>query len=253
MGLENLLIYTGFALLGLSFGSFFNVVIYRYRAGLSIIRPRSFCPHCNRTLQIADLVPVLSYLFLRGRCRYCGKPISFRYSAVELAAAVLFIALYWRFGLSADLLKYIPLLSLLLIISLIDLDTKKIPNKFVLMILAWALFWQVVNPALSWADAALGLLAGGGITFLIALVSRGGMGGGDIKLLAALGFLAGWLDLLLIFFIAVLLGALAGIILIVFRKKSGKTAIPFGPFIAAAYALVLLLGDKIWDLYFTVF
>lgn len=253
MELEELLIYTGLALLGLFFGSFFNVVIYRYREGLSIVQPRSFCPHCKSALQIADLVPVFSYLFLRGRCRYCRKPISFRYCVVELAAAVLFIAPYWRFGLSVDLLKYIPLLSLLLIISLIDLDTKKIPNKFVLIILAWSLFWQVINPALSWADAALGLLAGGGITFLIALVSRGGMGGGDIKLLAALGFLAGWLDLLLIFFIAVLLGALAGIILIVFRKKSGKTAIPFGPFIAVAYALVLLLGDQIWDLYFTLF
>lgn len=252
MGLEQFFIYTAFALLGLLFGSFFNVVIYRYQAGLSIIRPRSFCPHCQNTLQAADLVPIFSRLILRGRCRYCRKPISFRYSAVELTSAILFAALFWRFGFTADLLKYIFLISLLLILSVIDLDSKTIPNIFVIIIFAWALFWQTISPAISWADAALGLLAGGGITLLIALLSRGGMGGGDIKLLAALGFLAGWLDLLLIFFIAVLLGAIAGLAVMVIQKKSGKTAIPFGPFIAAAYTLVLFFGEMIWGFYFSI-
>jgi len=152
-----------------------------------------------------------------------------------------------------DLLKYIPLFSILLIISLIDLDIQKIPNIFVGIIFAWALLWQLISPALSWIDAALGLLVGGGITLLIALASRGGMGGGDIKLFAALGFLAGWFDLLLIFLIAVLLGAVAGIILIIVQKKTVKAALPFGPFIAAAYVIVVFWGAQIWDFYFSIF
>ncbi|NLA27582.1 MAG: prepilin peptidase, partial [Firmicutes bacterium] len=104
----------------------------------------------------------------------------------------------------------------------------------------------------SWGDAALGLLAGGGIALLIVLVSRGGMGGGDVKLLAALGFLTGWLDLLLLFTLAVLTGAAAGVILIVFGKKTGKTALPFGPFISLSYFIVIFWGSQIWDFYFSL-
>lgn len=250
MSFELLLLYTWAALFGLILGSFFNVVIYRFPSGISIVRPGSHCPHCKSPLKTADLVPVFSYLFLRGRCRYCGAKISFRYTAVELLTALLFIAALWRFGLSLDLLRYLPLLSILLIISAIDLEHQKIPNLFTAMLLAWALLWQAVNPQITWLDAALGFLAGGGISLLIALVSRGGMGGGDVKLLAVLGFLAGWMDLLLLFSLAVLLGAAVGIAVILFRKKNGKTALPFGPFIALSYLIVLLWGPQIWDYYF---
>lgn len=252
MGLEPF-IYPGAALLGLLFGSFYNVVIYRYQRGVSIICPRSHCPHCKTPLQTADLVPLLSYILLRGKCRYCGAKISFRYTAVELLSALLFAATLWRFGPSLELLIYIPLFSLLLIVSAIDLEIKKIPNIFVAIIFAWALLRQIISPALTWTDAALGLLAGGGITLLIALASRGGMGGGDIKLLAVLGFLAGWLDLILVFFLAVFIGAAAGIVLILFKKKNGKTALPFGPFIFLAYIIVVFWGDRIWGLYFSLF
>ena len=252
MQFEIVFFYMWAGLCGLVLGSFYNVVIYRYQTGISIIRPRSHCPHCKITLQTADMVPVFSYIFLRGRCRYCEAKISFRYTAVELFSAVLFVAAFWRFGFSLDLLKYLPLFSILLIVSAIDLERQKIPNLFTAIILAWALLWQVINPSRPWIDAALGLLAGGGITLLIALISRGGMGGGDVKLLAVLGFLAGWLDLLLIFLLAVLLGAAAGIILIFFRKKNGKTALPFGPFIAASYFVVVFWGSQIWGFYFSL-
>lgn len=250
---ELVLLYGFLALLGLLLGSFYNVVIYRYQAGVSIVRPRSYCPRCGSTLQGADLVPVFSYLLLRGRCRYCRSPIPFRYPLVELGSALLLVAAFRHFGLSPDLLKHFALLSLLLIISLIDLDIQKIPNVLVGAIAAWALLWQALHPARPWADAALGLLAGGGITLLIALISRGGMGGGDIKLLAALGFLTGWLDLLLLFFIAVILGAVVGIFLVVFQRKGGQTAVPFGPFIAGAYAIVLFWGEGLWEFYLATF
>lgn len=249
MALEQCLLYSGFALMGLVLGSFYNVVIYRYQAGLSIVRPRSSCPQCQKTLRGADLIPLVSYLLLRGRCRYCRQPIPFRYTAVELAGAAIFTASYWHFGLTPALLKYIPILSVLLIISVIDLAIKKIPNIFVSIILGWALLWQLCSPALPWLDALLGMVAGGGVTFLVALLSRGGMGGGDIKLLAALGFLTGWLNLIPLFFIAVLLGAAVGVALIAIQKKNGKTALPFGPFIAAAYLITLFFGEQIWALY----
>ncbi len=140
----------------------------------------------------------------------------------------------------------------MLIVSAIDLDSKKIPNLFIGVIFAWALLWQLLSSGRSWGDAALGLLAGGGIALLIVLVSRGGMGGGDVKLLAALGFLTGWLDLLLLFTLAVLTGAAAGVILIVFGKKTGKTALPFGPFISLSYFIVIFWGSQIWDFYFSL-
>lgn len=252
MKIEPVLIYVCAGLCGLLLGSFYNVVIYRFQKGLSIVSPRSYCPHCKTTLQAADLIPVFSFFFLRGRCRYCGAKISFRYTAVELLSALLLMAVLWRFGFSLNLAKYFPLFSILLIISAVDLESKKIPNLFTGVIFAWALLWQIIDPACTWIDAALGLMAGGGITLLVALVSRGGMGGGDVKLLAVLGFLTGWLDLLLIFILAVLIGAAAGIFLIVFRKKTGKTAIPFGPFIALSYIIVVFWGSPIWDFYFSL-
>lgn len=174
---EHLFFYIFFGLLGLLLGSFFNVVIYRYQAGVSIVRPRSYCPHCKSTLQAIDLVPVFSYLFLRGRCRYCRAAIPFRYAAVELLSAALLLLAFHHFGCTAALLKYGPVLFILLIISFIDLDIQKIPNLFVGLVFLWALLWQLLRPALSWPEAALGLLAGGGITLIIALVTRGGDGG----------------------------------------------------------------------------
>ncbi|NLA12596.1 MAG: prepilin peptidase [Firmicutes bacterium] len=250
---EQLFFYIFCGLLGLLLGSFFNVVIYRYQAGVSIIRPRSYCPHCKHTLQALDLVPVFSYLVLRGRCRYCRAAIPFRYAAVELLSAFLLLGTFHHFGCTVELLKYGPVLFVLLIVSFIDLDIQKIPNLFVGMIFLWALLWQLLNPVLSWTEALLGFLAGGGVTLIIALVTRGGMGGGDIKLLAALGFLAGWFQLILIFFIAVFLGAIVGLIVIAVQRKGGKTPIPFGPFIAAGYAIVLFWGDQIWAFYLNTF
>ena len=187
MSLEHILLYSGLGLLGLVLGSFYNVVIYRYPAGLSIIRPRSYCPRCRRTLRSADLIPIFSYLFLRGRCRYCREKIPFRYAAVELAGAAILIALFWRFGFSTGFFKYMPILSLLLIISVIDLDIQKIPNLFVALILGWALLWQLFSPALSWLDALLGLLVGEEATF-IALISRGGWEGEISSSLSCAGF-----------------------------------------------------------------
>ncbi len=252
MQVELILIYVFAVLGGLVLGSFYNVVIYRFQKGISIISPPSYCPCCKTPLQSADLIPFFSHLFLRGRCRYCRDKISFRYSAVELLSALLLAASFWRFGFSPELVKHFPLFSILLIVSAIDLDSKKIPNLFIGVIFAWALLWQLLSSGRSWGDAALGLLAGGGIALLIVLVSRGGMGGGDVKLLAALGFLTGWLDLLLLFTLAVLTGAAAGVILIVFGKKTGKTALPFGPFISLSYFIVIFWGSQIWDFYFSL-
>lgn len=252
MNIELILVYLPAGLCGLILGSFYNVVIARYQTGISIIYPPSHCPHCKNPLQASDLVPLFSYIYLRGRCRYCRERISFRYTLVELLSTALFLASLWRFGLSPDLIRHLFTFSILLIISVIDLERQKIPNLFVALILAWALLWQLLHPAQSWTDAALGMLAGGGVALLIALLSRGGMGGGDIKLFAVAGFLAGWLDLILIFALAVFLGAFTGVILILLRKKNSKSALPFGPFIALSYFLTIFWAAEIWGFYFSL-
>lgn len=240
------------AILGLIFGSFFNVVIYRFQAGESIVQPPSHCPSCRTNLKTWDLVPVFSYLFLRGRCRYCGASISPRYAVVELFTALIFTAVLYFFGLSWLSLKYALLFSLLLIISAIDLESKRIPNLFVLLIFAWSLFWQLVYPEQSILSAFIGLLAGGGVFLLIALVSRGGMGEGDIKLMGALGFAAGWPYVCMVFLVAFITGAVTGGILVLLKKQTRKSPIPFGPFIAASFFIVATWGEQLWHFYISM-
>lgn len=240
------------ALLGLVFGSFFNVIIYRYRTGESIVRPPSRCPSCGTVLKVWDLIPVLSYLLLRGRCRYCGAGISPRYAVVEIVAAAVFAACLYYFDFSWLLLKYVVLFSLLLIVSGIDLELRRIPNLFVLILLAWSVLWQVVYPELPLKPAVLGLLAGGGAFLLIALVSRGGMGEGDVKLMAGLGFAAGWPQVLTVFLLSFFIGAAAGLSLMILKKKTRKSALPFGPFIAASFFITVAWGEQLWRWYLSL-
>lgn len=240
------------ALYGLIFGSFFNVVIYRFQSGESIARPPSQCPSCRTILKIRDLVPVFSYLFLKGRCRYCGAKISPRYCVVEILTVFIFTATFYYFGLSWLCLKYTVLFSLLLIISAIDLESRRIPNLFVLLILGWSLLWQLVYPEQPFLHAFIGLLAGGGAFLLISLFSRGGMGEGDIKLMGALGFAAGWPYVVMVFLVAFFTGAFAGGILVLLKKQTRKSPIPFGPFIAAAFFIVATWGRQLWHWYISL-
>ncbi len=253
MYLDLVIFYIIVGLFGLVIGSFLNVVIYRYANGESVVKPASHCPNCKTFLKPTDLVPVFSFLFLRGRCRYCSIKISPRYAAVELISAAVFLISFHYHYLTPLFFKSIVILCLLIVISGIDLDKKIIPNRLVIILAAWSLIWQLFYPSISWADSLLGLLAGGGTFFIIALVSRGGMGFGDVKLMGVLGFLVGWPGVAGVILFAFVLGALVGVIMLAAKRAGRKTSLPFGPFIALGYLLFSLWGMGIWAWYISFF
>ncbi|HHY61318.1 MAG TPA: prepilin peptidase, partial [Clostridia bacterium] len=145
-------------ILGLIIGSFLNVCIYRLPRRESVVFGKSRCPHCHHALGAADLVPVVSYLWLRGRCRYCGGPISGQYPTVELVTGVVFLVTYLVTGWDLLLLKYWFLFALLILIAFIDINLLLIPNPLVALMLVWCLFWQLFRPELSWGQSLVGSL-----------------------------------------------------------------------------------------------
>lgn len=257
------LIIAGLSLItGCFFGSFINVVVCRVPQGESVIHPPSRCPGCGQRLSPLELVPLFSYLWLRGRCRSCGAAISPRYPLVELAAGLLFYAAFRRFGLTLEAAGYAFFLSLLLAVSLIDLEHRRIPNPLTAAGLgAGALLhlpgllgnWLAVPawllPGRSLADALIGALAGGGLLLVIFLVSRGGMGAGDFKLAAVIGFFVGLKGIALVLLLGFTAGAMTGLALILLKRRGRKDPLPFAPFLAAAALAAVFWGESIWRWY----
>jgi leader peptidase (prepilin peptidase)/N-methyltransferase len=242
-------------IIGLAFGSFFNVCISRIPQGKSIIYPPSRCEVCNTKLKPLDLVPVASFLLLRGKCRYCGSKLSWRHPGIEFFTGILFVMVYQIIGLNINLIIFLFLLSLLLIISFIDIDYYCIPNSLIIVGLGIGVFFQIFFPYQLFLESIGGFFLGGGILFIIALVSRGGMGGGDIKLGGLIGFFLGWKMTLLSLFIAAFLSSITGIFFILLKKKSRKDPIPFGPFLSIGTFISILWGNHLltWYLYYFVY
>jgi len=244
-------------LFGSAVGSFLNVCIYRIPRNISIIFPASRCPSCNTPIRPLDNIPVFSYLFLGGKCRGCKAKIAFRYPLVEFLNASLYALVVWRYGPAWDAVVYCIFCSALVVITFIDLDFQIIPDRITLPGLPIALIagaFLLPDPfmrysALGVRDSVIGFLAGGGLFYLVALVSRGGMGGGDIKMMAMVGSLTGWKSVLLTTFLGSLTGSLVGLFLMIFRGKGRKTKIPFGPFLALGSLLTLFLGQEILSWY----
>ena len=237
-------------LFALLIGSFLNVCIYRIPRNKSISFPPSHCTNCNTSLKPVDLIPVLSYLYLKGSCRYCGEKISPKYPIVEALNGILWVILYLRFGLSFEFYGLAVLSSLLLVISVIDLEIQEIPDGlnilgFIAGIIYIAVQWDIDLVLSSFA----GLLIGSGLFFLIAFLSKGGMGGGDIKLLGVLGIWLGWKLTMLLILLSFFIGALVSVFLIITKIKSRKDYIPFGPFIAIGAYIAIIFGDFLIDWY----
>ncbi|MCI0468727.1 MAG: prepilin peptidase [Nitrospirae bacterium] len=237
---------------------------------MSIIRPSSSCTSCKSPIKPWDNIPVVSYILLWGKCRRCGERISIRYPFVELLNGVLYLFAFMQFGIGWHLPVLCLLLSSLVVITFIDLDFKIIPDIITIPGLAVGFFsaalifpdpfsmtsFCAVNPAFSivgFKNSLLGLISGGGIFYLIAILSRGGMGGGDIKLMAMIGSFMGWKAVLLTTFIGSLSGSIAGIILMIFMGKGRKTKVPFGPFLSVGAAISLYLGGFIIRAYFGIY
>lgn len=247
-------IYAVFVLLyGMVFGSFFNVVGMRTAKGQSVIRPRSSCPACRTPLTWKELVPLFSYLFLRGRCRTCGVKISFLYPATELLTGLLFSLSYLQFGFSWEWLQALVFLSLLMIVTVSDLDSMIIPNRVLLVFSLLFLVIRLADPLVPWWDSLAGALLGFSVLYLLAAVTRGGMGGGDIKLFFVLGLFLGTKKVLLTLFFASFLGTLFGLLLIALKKFRRKKPVPFAPFIGAGAWIAYLYGDRLLAWYLSTF
>jgi leader peptidase (prepilin peptidase) / N-methyltransferase len=245
-------------LLGLSLGSFLNVCIHRIPLKQSILHPPSSCPHCGERIRFYDNIPLLSFLFLMGKCRHCRHPISLRYPIVESLIALLSLFLFTTYGISFQYLLLLLFAGTLVTISFIDLDHRIIPDVLSLPGVAagWAvsLFpWSVY-----WLDSLIGTLAGGGSLYLVAIAyeritGREGMGGGDIKLLAMIGAWMGWQALPLIVLIASLTGAVIGMVFILCAGEGYRFRIPFGPFLSLGTLLYLFFGRDLTRWYFGLF
>lgn len=233
---------------GAVIGSFLNVCIFRLPAKMSIVKPSSQCPQCHHPIRWYDNIPLVSFIFLQGVCRYCNKAISWRYPLVELITAVLALLLFIKFGLSLKFLVFFIFIAVLVVITFIDLDHQIIPDILTLPGIPIFFVAAVFLAEVHWLDALLGLLIGGGILFLIAVVyelitKREGMGGGDIKLLAMIGGFLGWKSLLFILMASSFLGAVVGISLMITKGKDMKYAVPFGPFLSLAGVAYIFFGD----------
>ncbi len=250
-----------FTLLGLFVGSFLNVCIDRLPRGQSIIHPRSHCAACNRKISNLDNIPVFSYLWLHGRCRYCHAPIPIRLPIVEGMTGLLFALLYWKFGLGLELSISLVYTSLLIVIFAIDLENQLVLDKVIYpgmaLALAFSFFWPGLEGIGALPGEALGKivssLAGGAIGVaamaLPFIIYRRGMGMGDVKLGALVGLMSGYPLVAIALLLAVITGGLVAAILLVFKIKKRSDPIPFAPFLATSAMVTLLWGQAIWQWY----
>ncbi|MFA5135074.1 MAG: prepilin peptidase [Patescibacteria group bacterium] len=241
-------------LLGFAVGSFLNAVIYRLHAGVSFMRGRSYCPRCKHDLAAKDLVPVVSFVLLRGKCRYCHKPISWQYPLVEFSTAVLFVLLYAQFGIGATFFVYLVYTCFLIVIFVYDLRYYLILDKVSIPALALALMLSLTVLDISILSVVIGMLIGGGFFFLQHAVSRGKwIGGGDIRLGIVMGAMLGWEHLLVALFGAYIFGSIIGIGLVLFGNKRWRSQVPFGTFLTVATFLTFLCADPVVSMYKDLF
>ena len=231
-------------------GSFLNVCISRLPKEESIVTPGSHCPHCQKPIKFYDNVPLVSYILLNGRCRYCKESISIQYPLVEGITALVSLILFMRFGPTLSYLFYFSFVAALIVISVIDLYHQIIPDVISLPGIGVGLLASLAIPQINFIDSLIGALLGGGSLFIVAtlyqwLFKREGMGGGDVKLLAMIGAFLGWKAVILTILLGSLIGSIAGIIIMVSKGKDFKYAIPFGPFLSLGGVISLFYQNEI--------
>lgn len=242
---------------GLMIGSFLNALIYRLEEGESVLHGRSYCPRCKHPLAWYDLIPLLSFVALRGRCRYCAKPISPQYPLVELTTGLLFLFVYNLVGLSLNGAYLWAIASLLTVIFAYDLKYFLIPDKVVYLAIGLALVYQIlvgVGNVEALLGATISALSASVFFLAIYLVSKGRwMGFGDVKLAFFMGAFLGWPDIVVALFFAFALGAVVGLLLITLKKKGLKSEVPFAPFLIMGTAIAFFFGSAIVHWYLGLF
>ena len=242
-------------IVGLCIGSFLNVCIYRIPREESIAFPASHCTVCGYELKALDLIPIISYLFLKGRCRKCSEKISIKYPLVELLNGILYLLIYLRFGLSLNFIAYSILASLLIVISYIDLESKYIYSSTTIFGVVLGSIYIVIG--LYTKDTTLiNNILGGAIGYLIIyliVVITKGMGQGDAEIAGICGLFIGIKGILVALFIAVVLGGIVGAIILLLKLKDKKSEIAFGPYIAIGSIIYILIGSELLSLYLKIF
>ena len=242
---------------GMCIGSFLNVCIYRIPLEKSIVFPPSGCPNCGNKIKSIDLIPVVSYILLKGKCRDCKHPISVQYPIVELLTGILWLLAFLKYGFTFETIATIFLITLLIPVAFIDLKHMIIPNGLVITGLIGGtgvfLFHALCRPVTFydsplWYAPLIGMISASGILFIIALIAYaiyrndGGMGMGDVKIFLPIGLILGLKLALNTLIMSFLMASLVSIILLIFKKLNRKSAIPFGPFIVMAAILASLTG-----------
>lgn len=231
---------------GAVFGSFLNVVIYRVPLSESIITPPSHCPKCDARLKSFDLIPIFSWLFLRGRCRYCDAHISYRYAFVEVLTGLLFVFTYYQVGFKDTFISYLLLTCLLIADTFIDIEHLILPNELLLFGIISFMFLNLGFSFIPWEQALFGAVTGlVPLLVLVILTGGNGMGIGDVKLMGMVGLFLGWKLALLTLLMSFLFGGFFGVILLVTKMKNSKDPIPFGPWIALAAFVSMYYGQGI--------
>ncbi|APC48028.1 prepilin peptidase [Virgibacillus halodenitrificans] len=247
-----LAIILSFFLFGLIFGSFFNVVGLRLPKQIPFANDRSICPQCKKQLSWYENIPVVSFIIQGGKCRHCHQPISFIYPITEVITGIGFALSYAIFGWQIELAIALLFVSMLMIIFVADITYMLIPDKVLLFFLPLFIILRVVEPLVPWWSSIVGALVGTVLLAAIILISRGGMGAGDMKLFGLLGIVLGLKGVLLTFFLSCTIGAIIGIILLLSGKIDRKQPIPFGPYIVAASLITYFYGDNLINWYVTI-
>ncbi len=241
-------------IIGLIFGSFYNVCIYRLPIGKSIVAPRSSCGNCHHELGALDMIPVFSYLFSKGRCRYCKEKYSIRYPMVELLTGILFYISYLVFGHSYLNIFGLILTSVLIIITFIDIDHQIILDRFSIIIIIMAVAYHFIYKDITVLNALFGFVLGGGLLMILAFF--GAMGGGDVKIMASVGLLLGFPKILMALYLAFIVGALVLAPIAMYQKikyKEYKSVVPFGPFLCIGTYITFYFSNELYMYYLMIF
>ena len=240
---------------GLSIGSFLNVVIYRLPRNKSVIWPRSYCPSCEKVIPFYLNIPIVGYVILMGRCKYCGVRISPRYLIIELISGLTVVGFFTYFGFNLQALAAVVLTLVLIPVFFIDFEHRIIPDVISIPGIAIGFGLSFVTAEPGWIGSLIGILLGGGGLLSLGLLGdylfkKESLGGGDVKLAAMLGAFLGWEKVLFVFISSAVLGLIGAVIMMALSKKMREThQIPFGPFLAAAAVIALFFGDKLISLY----
>lgn len=257
------IIYLFVFIFGTIIGSFLNVCIFRIPLEQSIAFPPSHCMNCGKRLKWYDMFPIISWLILRGKCRFCGSKISYRYPLVEFATGIIFLAIYLKYGLAFQTIKFCVFASLIIVIGLIDMDTTDVYTSTIifgiisaafLIIIGYVLFKINLSVRISVFNYILGGAIGAGFILFIMLLAcivfkTQGMGSGDIEICLVCGLFLGTKNVIFMLFLSVLIGGIIGILLILLGKKKKTDYIPFGPFIALSSIISIIFGQGIINWY----